>query len=227
MLKSAFLFLLFMTLIPGCASLPVQNRTVPGGAIETLQGSVNVSISSPAGQMSGNGILFYRRPDSFRLSILAPFGQVILDILVEGERVLCLDQSRKTAWQGSMADLPPSLGTKVWPLLKWAVEPPHPAGPVLERIFTRADGTMEKVSYDPAGFVQRKANSAGDEVSYGDYRTAGGLAMPNRMEIHASEGSRLVLTFDDPDLNRPIEEGILNPKLDGYEMLPLAGFRGF
>lgn len=227
MLSRLFLLLLLLAMIPGCASVPVQNRAVHGVAIETLQGSVNVSLSSPAGQTSGNGVLFYKRPDSFRLSILAPFGQVVFDIIVAGERVTCLDQSRKTAWQGTIGDLPPSLGTRVWPLLQWAVEPPQLPGPSFERIFTRADGTTEKLYYDPAGFVQRKVNSSGDEIFFSDYRTAGDLAMPNRIEINASEGSRLVLTFDDPELNRPIEDGVLNPKLEGYEILPLAGFRGF
>jgi hypothetical protein len=227
MLKKVFLFLLLLAVMSGCATAPVQQRAVHGAAIETLQGSVNVSLSSPAGQMSGNGVLFYKRPDSFRLSILAPFGQIVLDIIVDGEKVICLQESRKTAWQGSIADLPQTLGTKVWPLLKWAIEPPHPAGPALERLFTRADGTTEKVYYDPAGFVQRKVNSSGDEILFSDYRITDNLAIPNRIEINASEGSRLVLTFDDPDLNHPIENSILNPVLEGYELRPLAGFRGF
>lgn len=219
--------ILFLIIISGCATAPVQQMAVHGAAIETLQGSVNISLSSPSGKMSGNGVLFYKRPDSFRLSILAPFGQIVLDIIVDGERVLCLQESRKTAWQGSIADLPPALGTKVWPLLKWAIEPPHPPGPALERLFNRSDGTTEKLYYDPAGSVQRKVNSLGDEVFFSDYRITDNLAIPNRIEINAFEGSRLVLTFDDPEINRPIEKSVLSPSLEGYELLPLAGFKGF
>jgi len=227
MLKKLFLPLLLLATFSGCAAVPVQQSSVHGVAIETLQGSVNITLSSPAGQMSGNGVLFFKRPDSFRLSILAPFGQVVLDIIVEGEKVLCLRESRKTAWQGTVGDLPASLGTQVWPLMKWIVEPPHPPGPALERIFTRADGTVEKVYYDPAGFVQRKVNGTGDEVFYSDYRITDDRALPNRIEINASGGSRLVLVFDDPEINRPIENGILNPPLDGYAILPLKEFKGF
>lgn len=221
------LCLLLLALLSGCAAVPVQQKAVHGIAIETLQGSVNMSLSSPAGQMSGNGVLFYQRPDSFRLSILAPFGQVVLDIIVQGEKVLCLRESRKTAWQGTVADLPASLGTTVWPLMKWTVEPPHPPGPSLERLFTRADGTVEKVYYDPAGLVQRKVNAGGDEVVYSDYRVIDDRALPNRIEINASGGSSLVLTFDDPELNRPLEHDILAPRLDGYAILPLSELRGF
>lgn len=214
-------------MVSGCATLPVQQQAAHGVAIETLQGSVNVSLSSAAGQMSGNGVLFYKRPDSFRLSILAPFGEIIMDIIVEGNNVLCIKASRKTAWKGSMADLPASLGTRIWPLMKWVVEPPHPAGPSLERAFVRPDGSTEKVFYDTAGFMQRKVNGSGDEVFYSDYRTVENIAIANRIEINAAEGSRLVLAFDDPELNRPIESAILKPMLDGYQILPLAELRGF
>jgi hypothetical protein len=36
-----------------------------------------------------------------------------------------------------------------------------------------------------------------------------------------------VLVFDDPELNQPIEDGILDPGLTGYRILPLAEFKGF
>jgi hypothetical protein len=228
MLKNTMLLLLILFILSGCAAVPIQKETVVHGvAIETLQGSVNISLSSSAGKMSGNGVLFYQRPDSFRLSMLAPFGQVVFDIIVAGQRVLCFNQSRKTAWQGNIDDLPASLGTKIWPLMEWIIEPPHPAGPALERIFVRADGATEKVFYDLDGFVQRKVNESGDEVFYSDYRIKDGRAMPNRIEINAADGSRLVLVFDDPELNLPIESSILRPGLDGYIVLPLAGFKGF
>lgn len=227
MLKRAFVSLLLLILFSGCAAVPVQPQAVHGVTIETLQGSVNISLSSPGGSLSGNGVLFYRSPDSFRLSILAPFGQVMLDIIVAGERVLCLKESSKKGWQGVMADLPDALGVQVWPLMKWVVEPPHPPGPARERVFTRPDGTVEKVYYDPAGFVQRKLNASGDEVLYSDYRVTENIAIPNRIEINTAEGSRMVLAFDEPELNLPIESGIFSPQLEGYEILPLAGFRGF
>lgn len=227
MLTRALVPFLLLAMFSGCASAPVQQQTVHGVAIETLQGSVNISLSSPAGQLSGNGVLFYRRPDSFRLSILAPFGQVMLDIIVAGERVLCLKEGSKKGWQGELGDLPDSLGMRVWPLMSWVVEPPHPPGPATERVFTRPDGTTEKVYYDPSGFVQRKVNSSGDEVLYSDYRVTENIAIPGKIEIKTAEGSRMMLTFDEPELNRPIESGIFSPKLEGYEILPLAEFRGF
>jgi len=227
MLKSAILLLLFLITLAGCAAVPVQQKAVQMVAIETLQGSVNVSLSSAAGRISGNGYLFFKSPDSFRLSILAPFGQVVFDIIVAGEKVICLQENRKAAWQGSIGDLPPALGMKVWPLMKWIVELPPPAGPALERFVKRADGTIEIVYYDAGGFVQRKVNGVGDEVFYSDYRITDGRAIANRIELVTSEGSRLVLTFDDPEVNLPIENSILTQSLAGYEIRPLGEFKEF
>src|SRR6185369_1349084 len=173
MLKRLATATLFMLALAGCAAAPVRTEPVHGIVMETLQGGVNVSLTSPAGKIGGNGVLFYQRPESFRLSILAPFGQVLLDIIVNGDRILCLRESLRKGWQGEMDDLPDSLGVRVWPLMKWVVEPPHPAGPALERVFTRPDGTTEKVQYDASGFVQRKVDSLGDEVVYGDYQVSG------------------------------------------------------
>jgi len=227
MLKQILLVLILLAVISGCASPPARQKTVYGVAIETLQGQVNVSLTSAARQMSGNGFLFYRKPDNFRLSILAPFGQVVFDIIVSGEKVLCLQESRKIAWRGTVVDLPPALGTKVWPLLKWILEPPVPAGASLERFFKRADGTIEIVYYEPGGLVRQKINSAGDEVFYSDYRITAERAIANRIELIASEGSRLVLGFDDPELNLPVDGTVLSPDLSGYEIRPLAELNGF
>jgi len=229
MLMRALPTLLLLLTLSACAAVPRQNEPVAvhGIAIETLQGGVNISLSSPAGQVSGNGILFYKRPENFRLTILAPFGQSILDIVVTGEQVLCIVESRKEVWQGSLQELPDWLGMKIWPLMKWTVEPPHPAGPSLERSFARADGTVEKVYYDAAGLVQKKVNSAGDMVVYSDYRQAGGIAVPNGIEITTAEGSSLRLVFDDPDINLPIDSEVLSPPLGRYKLRPLADFKEF
>lgn len=221
--------LLLLLSLSACAAAPLHKEpaAIHGFAIETLQSAVNISLTSPEGQISGNGVLFYRRPESFRLTILAPFGQSILDIVVNDGKVLCLIEGKKQGWQGSMQDLPDRLGLGIWPLLQWTLEPPHLAGPSLERSFTRADGTVEKVYYDAAGFVQKKTNAAGDEVAYRDYRPANGLAFPNGIEIKTAEGSRLVLSFDEPEVNRPFDSEILSPPLDQYEILPLADLKGF
>lgn len=227
MLRQFLLAVLLMTL-SACVSVPAQKQaTLHGDVIETLQGPVNISLTTSTGKMSGNGILFYQRPASFRLTLLAPFGQSILDIVVNGEKVICLMESKGKVWVGSMQELPEWIGTQLWPLLAWAVEPPKPAGPALERIFIRADSTFEKIYYDTSGFVQRKVNEIGDEVVYSDYRRTDGIAVPNVIEIRASEGSTLRLAFDEPEVNRSIDSDILNPQIDRYAIISLEEFKGY
>ncbi len=218
---------LLLLALAGCATAPVLPVPADVIVIETLQGGVNISLSSPAGKSGGNGVLFYRSPDSFRLSILLPFGQVLFDIIVNGEKVLCIREGQKKVWQGELRDIPDSLGVRVWPLMKWVVEPPRPAGPAVERVFTRTDGTVEKVRYDASGYVQRKVNSSGDEVIYGDYLLSGNIAVPARIDINTQDGSQLQLRFDEPEVNRPVDMEIFAPTLDGYEILPLSEFKGF
>jgi hypothetical protein len=228
MLRRNYLVLLLL-LFCSCATRPavIEPQAVHGVVIDTLQGGVNVSLQSPAGKMSGNGVLIYKRPEIFRLTILAPFGQAVFDIIVNDGRVLCLADSRKKGWQGALADLPPWLGARIWPLLRWVVEPPHPAGAALERSFIRPDGSVEKLFYDSAGYVQKKSNEAGDLVTYGDYRVVDGIAVPMLIEMATVDGNRLKLAFDEPEVNRPVDDAVLAPDLTGYEILPIAEFKGF
>lgn len=228
MLIRKYIFCLLL-LLCSCVSRPavIEQQVVHGVVVDTLQGGVNISLQSQAGQVSGNGVLFYKRPETFRVTILAPFGQPVLDIIVNEGKVLCLADSRKKGWHGEMADLPPWLGTGIWPLLKWVVEPPHPAGASLERSFTRPDGSVEKIFYDSAGIVLKKKNSVGDLVNYDDYRVIDGIAVPMLVEITTVDGNKLKLVFDELEVNRPIEDVVLAPDLKGYEILPLADFNGF
>jgi outer membrane lipoprotein-sorting protein len=225
---SRYIAIFLLVLLSGCATAPVQPVTaIKGIEIETLQGPVAIALDSKTGKMGGQGVLFYRKPDQFRLSVLAPFGQVLMDIIVRGDEVLYLLQSQNKGWRGTVNDLPESLGKRIWPLMRWVVEPPRTAGPATVRDFKRPDGTYEKVYYDAAGLVQRKLNAFGDEVSYSDYRIAEGVAMPNVIEVVTGEGSRLKLTFDDPEVNQPIADEIMNPALEGMEILPLGELKAF
>lgn len=221
--------LLGCLLLAACAAAPVSREPASGPAagIETVQGSVNISLSTAAGRLGGNGVLFYRRPASLRLSILAPFGQSLFDIAVDGNRVLCFRESKHQGWQGDLDDLPEMLGKRVWPLLRWALEPLPPSGPAQERTFAGDDGRSDRILYDSRGVVQRKVTANGDVVTYGDYRSDAGIAFPGTIEIATAEGNSLRLTFDEPEINRPIADDILHPRLDGYDLLPLADFRGF
>lgn len=227
MMRIPAVLVLVAVLLAGCAAAPVKPATAPAAVIETLQGSVAIALETDKGNLGGNGVLFFRSPDRFRVTVLAPFGQVLFDLIVTGDLVTCLMENGKQAWLGRIADLPVQFGLQAWPLLQWAMAPAQPPGPSLERSVTRSDGTVEKVYYDGAGRVLRKVNGRGDEVLYDDYRDSGIAAIPWKIAVTSADGSRLGLTFDEPEVNRPIEDAIFNPPLAGYELKSLARFRGF
>jgi len=218
---------LLLLLINGCASAPVPpSGPVQGVEITTLQGGVTLAMETAGGSTGGRGYLFYRKPDSFRLTILSPFGQTFLELFVAGDDVTCLLPAKKQAWRGKMSELPENLGVNIWPLLQWVVEAPRPAGPALVRTFQRADGTLETVYYGRDGLVQRKRNAFGDEVLYDDYHADEGIAVPWSLEVRTAAGSRLKLLLDEPEVNLPLDEELLQPSLAGMDVLPLAEFSG-
>jgi outer membrane biogenesis lipoprotein LolB len=222
------LFLLLLLLITaGCATTPPPPpRPVHGVAITTLQSGVTLSLGTAAGSTGGRGYLLFRAPDSFRLTVLSPFGQTFLDLFVAGDGVTCLLPSKKQAWAGTLADLPENLGTRIWPLLQWVVAPPQPPGPALVRTFPRPDGGVDTVHYDRDGFVVRKVDPLGNEVLFGDYREGEGVAVPWRIEVKTAAGDRLQLVLDEPEVNTPLDGELLRPSLEGMEVLPLARFTG-
>jgi hypothetical protein len=214
---------LALLLAAGCARLPVVPAApATGGRLETLQSAVTVSLSAESGTLGGNGILYFRRPDRFRLALLSPFGQVVLDMAVAGDQATCLIPERRQAWRGSLQELPGRLGGRVWPLMGWIVAETPPAGPAREREFPRPDGGYDRLFYDDAGRLTRKESPAGDEVTYRDYRTIAGLAVPGGIEVVTAAGSRLLLTMDEPEVNLPLADEQLTPTLEGVAVLPLA-----
>jgi hypothetical protein len=46
------------------------------------------------------------------------------------------------------------------------------------------------------------------------------------MEISNARGDTVKIVFDEPELNQPLDDAVLNPSLDGIDVLPLTAFRG-
>jgi hypothetical protein len=220
--------LLLCALMAGCAStLPPLTGIVPGRTVTTLQSPVSLSVVANEQQMGGRGYLIYQQPDRFHLVVLSPFGMTLLEMFVDGERLTWLVPGKGVAYQGALADLPDRQGMHTWTMMRWVVENPPPAGPATYREYRRPDGGLERVWYDRRGLVVRKANEAGDEVAYREYREIDGVAVATVLEIASSDGERVTITFDEPELNKRLEEAVLVPNLDGLTLLPLSEFKGF
>jgi hypothetical protein len=52
------------------------------------------------------------------------------------------------------------------------------------------------------------------------------VPFPSVIEFIDQNGSRVKITFDEPEINKPVDEAALVPNLDGITLLPLANFKG-
>lgn len=222
LLLPALLFTGACATIPRPAAIPT-----PGKDIETVQSPVSVTVKTAKRSVGGRGYLVFRHPDQFHMAILSPFGFTVMEMYSDGERLTCIIPSKDVAYQGLLSDLPEQGGLKNWGLIKWVVERPPVAGPSMgAREIVMADGRREQIFFDSHGLVQRKVTEDGDEALYKGYRDVNGVAFPETIEMINRNGDRVQIAFDEPEINQPIEDAALKPRLDSLTVLPLSQFRG-
>jgi hypothetical protein len=187
-------------LIIGCVAVPkVQVPFRRGAKVETLASMVAISVKNPQMSTGGNGYLIYQRPDRFHMVILTPFGTTALETFSVADRLTIVIPSK-----GALFD----------PMKRGAVE--------------KSSSTVGEITsfYDGAGLLERKIFSEGEEVHFREYRSADGVPFPTVMEFTDRNGSRVKITFDEPEINKPVDDAALVPNLEGVTLLPLASFKG-
>ena len=225
---SALIATAAVVILSGCSTAPKPLvGLAQGREVETLQSRISVAIRAPGGSQGGRGYLIFKRPGSFHVAIISPFGPTILDMFITGDRITCLLPSRQIAYVGRLAELPEKGGLRSWGLMRWVVEQPPPSGPALSREHVMADGRRETVSYGEQGIILRKETEDGYKVSYLDYQVVNGVAFPSVMEISTPQGGTIRITFNEPQVNQPVEEEALSPNLEGFTVLPFSAFKGF
>ncbi|HYS44439.1 MAG TPA: lipoprotein insertase outer membrane protein LolB [Geobacteraceae bacterium] len=228
-LSSSLLMLAALTLFAGCAAAPRLPLTglIPGKEVETLQSSISVSVKTPERSMGGHGFLIFKRPDRFHLAVLSPFGLTMVDLYSDGDRFTCVIPARQTAYSGRISELPDRDGLKAWAMMRWVVERTPVAGPALERSNVNGAGVRERLYYDGQGLLERKETEQGDRVVYRDYRNVDGVAVAESIELTNSRNDTVRVVFEEPEVNRTVEEAALSPHLEGIKVLPFTEFHGF
>jgi hypothetical protein len=226
---SCLLVITALSLLFGCAAAPRQPLTglIPGKEVETLQSSISVSVKTPERSMGGHGFLIFKRPDRFHLAVLSPFGLTLVDIYSDGDRFTCVIPARQTAYSGRVSELPDRDGLKAWAMMRWVVERTPVAGSALQRENVNGAGVRERLYYDGQGLLERKETEEGDRVVYRDYRNVDGVAVSESIELTNSRDDTVRVVFDEPEVNRPVEEEALSPHLEGIKVLPFTEFHGF
>jgi len=215
--------------LSACATAPKPVPSVkPGKQVETLQSEVSLSVRSGEKSIGGRGYLVFKQPDRFHLAVFSPFGFTLMDLFVAADQITCLIPAKQTAYQGLISDIPAGNALKGWGMMRWVVEtPPADEGKKsATQDYISPDGRKEILCYDDRGLLASKTNEEGDRIVYKDYHDRNGVAFPSSIEISNAKGDTVRILFDEPEINQPIEEGVLTPALDGVDMLPLSAFRG-
>lgn len=215
---------LFLLLLTSCSPVRKQQALVyePGRSLHTLSASVSLSLRSRGGNLSGNGVMAYRRPDRFHFAMLSPFGSTLLEAFALGERLTLVYPSQSLAFTGSFSELPEGSGMQGWRLLRWVMDA-QPAAPSLNGSVERDGGESgpESVTYE-SGLVTSKRSSGGDRVSYENYSLVNGVPLPGGMEVRTGSGDRIRMVLDDPEVNQTLDDTSFTPRLEGMRVLPLS-----
>lgn len=225
------LFALLSVLIiitAGCAAGPKPREPfIPGATVDTLAAEVSLSVKSPEGSSGGTGYLLYRRPDRFHLVMLTPFGSTALEFFAQDNRVTVILPSKGVAFAGDIKDLPAKGGLQGWQQMRWVIEGDPffipGSGGTVER--TDDKGRRTIAVYSGEGLLERKTSEEGEAV-YRDYLSAGGVPFPSTIEFTGNQGVQVKISFDEPEVNGPVDDTTLTPNLEGLTLLPLASMSG-
>jgi len=222
-------FCLSFLLTAGCATLPkpqVPFRT--GATLETVAAMVTISVKGPHVNTGGHGYMVYQRPDRFHLAMLTPFGTTALETFSSDDQLTIVIPSKGEAYTGAFDEMPDNSPLQGWRMIRlMAVDEPL-FDPVKK-------GTSEKTSkaerditsfYDSQGLLKRKIFGTGEEVFFRDYQSEEGVPFPTVIEFIDRNGAQVKITFDEPEINKPVDNAALVPNMEGIKLLPLASFKG-
>ncbi len=211
----------------GCATVPkVQVPYRLGAALETVSAMVSISVKAPQGSTGGHGYMIYEKPDRFHLVMLTPFGTTALETFSADDRLTILIPSKGVAYAGSFAEMPDNSPLRGWRMIKlMAVDKPL-FDPEKRGMAEKSDNGEVTSFYGGTGLLERKSFATGEEVLFRNYQSVEGVPFPTVIEFTDGNGSRVKITFDEPEINKPVESAALTPNLEGITILPLASIKG-
>jgi hypothetical protein len=218
-----------LLLLTACAA-PLPRPGIdfqPGRVVETLSSAVSLSIHTSDSMMGGHGFLVYRRPDQLHLVILSPFGTTLMEAFALGERITLVYPSRSLAYSGPISELPDKDGMQGWRMLAWVMDADPPANAVADGVTERIDpqGGKEKVTFEN-GLVTAKVSAVGDRVYYGNYRVINGVPLATEIDLRNARDDRILLNLSEPEVNVPVDDDALQPRLTDMTVLPLTAIKG-
>jgi len=215
-------------LLAACGTLPRPGSDFqPGAVVETLSSAVSVAITAGNTAMSGNGFMVYRRPDQLHVVILSPFGSTFMEAFVQGDRVTLVYPSNAIAYSGPISDLPDKNGMVGWSMMRWIMDADPSVDGLMNGTVERSgkQGGKEKVTFEN-GLITAKVSAAGDKVYYSNYTVISRVPLATEIDLRNTRDDRVLLNLSEPEVNTPLDDAALLPRLDGITVLPLTELKG-
>lgn len=218
-----YLLVVAATLLAACATVPVATTPLdPQAEIATLSSSVQLKINAAGKKVSVGGYLVYQRPDRFHLTVLSPFGLTLADLFLLGSDAVLIQRSEGYALRGPVAEMPARRDLGNWKMVAWLMEP-APKEKAADGVIVRRSAYGKEMLYvDSRGLLTRKTTDRGDEAVYGDYLSVGGVPVPSSITAHDRNGDAVTITFDEPEVNQPLEPGAFVPVFEGLKIIPFS-----
>lgn len=221
-----FVLIILSTVLSACTTthrLPDNSQVVAGRKVETISSNVALSLRTSEKNLSGRGVMVYRRPDQIRLILLSPFGTTMMEVQLNGDRLTLAYPANGVAYQGRINELPAATGQRGFAMLRWVLESDPPSGaPATGEIERQAiRGGLERISLKD-GLVVKKSMKSGEQVLYRNYTTIAGVLLALELQLESADGDRIRLILEEPEVNLPLGDQVFKVPLTGLRLLPLS-----
>jgi outer membrane lipoprotein-sorting protein len=168
----------------------------------------------------------YKKPDQIRMVVLSPFGSVLQEVFVSGERVTIIDSGNGIAFTGTISQLPQKGDISAWRHIFWLVDidPPDSsrATAVIERV--NRFGSTEMASFEN-GLLVSKSTATSGNIKYGKYTVEHGIPYPQELTYETSAKETFKISLEDTEIDTPIAADAFEPKLDKLRIYPISILR--
>ncbi len=239
-LGSALLALLLVFTLTSCV-LPPHGPVVGQGpapptarqgmearrqAVNSFVMSGEIEVRAPQGELNGDHVVMGQAPDRLRAEVLGPFGQPLLRVVINGQRMCVLAYRENRAYVGaaSRANLARFLGLNLSPSEVFAVlagappllpptataevSPVEGSGDFLLRLVEPGRSLSQGLVFAPADFAVKRAwleDATGRvelELTYSHLQKALTSRYPRQLQASDGQGRTLRISNDQLELNQ-------------------------
>ncbi|MFN2377518.1 MAG: DUF4292 domain-containing protein [Candidatus Binatia bacterium] len=195
-------------------------------ALATFRAQARLEYNSPEQSFRSTQVVVVRAPSSARIDVMHPFG-VSYSVATDGKALSAFDRRQSVYYQGKaeaesfrrfigipmgasdfaavLRGLPPGLGDTRWAAVHpveggWQLRRRLGSGGILE--FVLAADSLQPIRMKISGDPDRREV----EAKYSDYRDVDGVAVPHRVEVSFTDGSRLDMEY------KSVQRGVVLPE---------------